>query len=115
MGRYGILDDAAVEAAYKWLNESSEEIALAWATVLRKEYRAKKVHARLVRHGSGAMELRKAVATDHEEYETAMEEYFEAARVWELMKDQRDRARAIGDAWRTAESSGRMAAGGRNR
>jgi predicted ribonuclease toxin of YeeF-YezG toxin-antitoxin module len=115
MARYGILDDAAVEAAYKWLNESSEEIALARAEHLRKEYKAKRVHARLVKHGTGAMDLRKAVATDHEEYAAAMEDYFEASRVWDLMQDQRERAKAICEAWRTAEASGRMAAGGRNR
>jgi hypothetical protein len=115
MGRYGILDDAAVEAAYKWLNESSEEIALARAEVLRKEFRAKKVFARLVLHAAGSVEIRKAIATTHEEYEAAMEEYFEASRVWELMQDQRNRAETIGKAWQTAEASGRMAGAGRNR
>lgn len=101
------LTQEVVDSAFEWLTGESDAIANARAQVLRTEFKAKKVMARLFLHAQGSVESRKAQALDSDEYETAMENYFEAVKEWERMDDQRDRARTIIEAWRTASATER--------
>jgi hypothetical protein len=101
------LTQEVVEAAFEWLTGSSDDISNARAQVLRMEYKAKRVQARLFLNGTGSIESRKAQALDSDEYANAMENYFEAVKEWERMDDQRDRARTIIEAWRTASATER--------
>ena len=103
-----IITDDAVEMAFKYLHSSSEEIAVARANRIRAEYQAKRVFARLFRHADGNIEMRKAYATDHDDYAAAMERVAKSDETWELMSDQRNRAELILEAWRTAEASERV-------
>lgn len=102
-----IITDAAVEMGFKYLNESSEEIAAARGNQIRAEYKAKRVFARQFLQADGSVEARKALATDSNEYALAMENVAIAEETWERMKDQRNRADLIIKAWQTAEASGR--------
>jgi len=101
------IPEEAVQAAFDWLREASDVVAAAKVNVLRKEFAAKKVHARLFRFGEGSVEARKAWATDHEDYERAMNAYFEASEIWEQMLDRRNKREACLEAWRTQEASQR--------
>lgn len=101
------LPEEAVQAAFDWLREASDVVAAAKVNVLRKEFMAKKVHARLFRHAEGSIELRKAWATDHPEYEAAMNAFFEASELWEQMLDHRNKCEATIEAWRSQEASQR--------
>jgi hypothetical protein len=101
------LPEEAVEAAFQWLREASDVVAAAKVNVLRKEFRAKKVHAKLFRIADGSVDARKAWATDHPDYEQAMEEYFEASELWEQMLDRRNKCEATIEAWRSQEASQR--------
>lgn len=102
-----VISDEAVEMGFHYLNTSSEEIAMARANQIRAEYKAKRVFAKLFLRAEGNVESRKAWATDHEEYAEAMENVAIAESTWERMRDQRNRAELIIEAWRTAEASGR--------
>lgn len=101
------LPQEAVDAAFDWLREASDVVAAAKINMLRKEFRAKKAHAALFRVAEGSIEARKAWATDHEDYERAMEEYFQAAELWEQILDRRNKCEATIEAWRSQEASQR--------
>ena len=107
MSARSVLTDEAVQMAFDYLKNSSEEIAVARANVIRSEYAAKRVFSRLFRKGDGSVEMRKAYATDHDDYAEAMEHLAVAEETWERMRDQRNRAELILEAWRTAEASDR--------
>jgi len=101
------IPDEAVQAGFDWLRERSDIVGAARANVVRAEYKAKRVMARLMRHATGAMELRKAQAIDSDEYAEAMENLARAEEIWESLKDKRSKAEAILEAWRTQEASQR--------
>lgn len=101
------LPEEAVQAAFDWLREASDVVAAAKVNVLRKEFQAKKIHAKLFRNAEGSIEARKAWATDHSDYETAMEAYFQAVEIWEQMLDRRNKCEATIEAWRSQEASQR--------
>lgn len=101
------LPEEAVHNAFEWLKEASDVVAAAKVNVLRREFAAKKVHARLFRFGEGSIEARKAWATDHEDYEKAMNAYFEASEIWEQMLDRRNKCEACIEAWRSEQASQR--------
>jgi hypothetical protein len=107
MSTRSVLSDDVVQMAFDYLKTGSEEIAMARANVIRAEYAAKRVSARLFKASEGSVDMRKASATDHKDYAEAMERLAVAEETWERMKDQRNRAQLILDAWRTMESSDR--------
>jgi hypothetical protein len=101
------IPEEAVAQAFDWLKEASDVVAAAKVNVLRKDFAAKKTHARLFRFAEGSIELRKAWATDHPDYEAAMNAYFEASEIWEQMLDRRNKCEAVIEAWRTEQASQR--------
>ena len=101
------LPEEAVSAAFDWLREASDVVAAAKINMLRKEFMAKKIHAKLFRAAEGSIDARKAWATDHDDYARAMEEYFQAAELWEQLMDRRNKCEACLEAWRTQEASQR--------
>lgn len=102
-----LIPEEAVQAAFDWLREESDIVGAARANLVRAEFQAKRVHARLMKDAEGAMELRKAKATDHPEYAAVMENLARAEGIWETLKDKRSKAEAILEAWRTQEASQR--------
>lgn len=102
-----LIPEAAVQAAFDWLVAESATFAAARANVLRKEYAAKKIFAKLFRAADGSVEMRKAWAMCHDDYAQAMEDVFTAEETWTLMQDQKNKAEAILEAWRTQEASQR--------
>lgn len=103
-----ILTQEQVQAAFDVLTKSSADAGAARAMVIRTEYKAKKVFARLFRAApSGNVEERKAWATMHDEYEAAMMSYADAEERWEAIKDERNKAELVMEAWRTMSSNER--------
>lgn len=102
-----MIPEEAVQAAFDWLQSRSEIVGAARANLVRADYKAKRVFARLVRTGIGAVEVRKATAMDSEEYAEAMENLARAEEAWETLRDKRSKAEAILEAWRTQEASQR--------
>lgn len=107
--RREIITQDVLDAAFEWLLKSSDEIAAARANKIRKEFKARKVFARLfLTAPTGNVETRKMWATDHSEYEGAMEDVAIAEETWERCQDQRNRAELIIEAWRTQKASQRV-------
>lgn len=103
-----LISQQVVDAAFDWLLKSSDEIAAARGNKIRKEYKSKKVFSRLYLNAEGSVETRKAFATCHPEYESAMEDVAIAEEVWSRLDDQRNRASLCLDAWRTEQASRRI-------
>lgn len=105
-----LLTREQIQAAFEVLAAPSNAIGAARANLIRKEYRVKRVHARLMRTApEGSVEMRKAWATDHDEYQAACDEHAEAEGEWIALKDQQNKAELIMEAWRTMSSNDRMA------
>lgn len=103
-----ILTPEQIQTAFDVLTSSSADMGAARAMVIRTEFRAKKVHARLFRSAPpGNVEDRKAWATSQDEYEAAMMAYADAEEKWEALRDARNKAELVMEAWRTLESSER--------
>lgn len=103
-----LLTEAQVQAAFDWLLQSSAKIGAARAMVLRREYRAKAVHARLLLQApDGPMERKKAWATAHEAYEQACADHADAVEAWECLQDERNKTALILEAWRTISANDR--------
>lgn len=103
-----ILTQEQVQAAFDMLTAPSSDVGAARAMVIRKKHKASKVWARLFRQSpEKTNEAKKAWAEDHDEYDHAMEEYAEAEGRWAELADQKDKALAIMEAWRTMSSNER--------
>lgn len=107
MNNRSVISDEAIEMAFTYLNEQSEQIGIARANLIRAEYKAKRVFARLFMVASGSVDSKKMWATDNDEYAAAVENIAVATQCWETMSDQKNRAELIIKAWQTAEASGR--------
>lgn len=105
-----LLTREQIQAAFEVLASPSNEIGAARANLIRKEYRVKRVHAKLMRQApEGSVEMRKAWATDHDDYAAACDDHAEAEGEWERLKDQRNKAELVMEAWRTMSSNDRTA------
>jgi len=103
-----LLTHEQVQAAFDVLTSSSEAAGAARGMVIRTEYKAKRVFARLyLQSTEKTADARKAWATCHEEYDAACEAHAAAEDEWERLKDQRNKAELIIEAWRTMSSNER--------
>ena len=103
-----LISEDVLDSAFQWLLKSSDEIASARGNQIRMEYKAKRVFARLFLKAEGSVEVRKAWATDHDEYAVAMENVAVSEEVWERLKDQRNRAELVIEAWRSQTATKRV-------
>ena len=106
MTRPIVTDDMANTGA-EWLASSSDDIAHARGTLIRAEYKVKRVHARLFLEAEGSIEMRKAIATCHPEYEAACDVHAQAEAKWEELKDKRNKLELMMEVWRTQSSNER--------
>lgn len=106
--RQRLLTREQVQTAFDVLTQPSANVGAARAMVIRTKYKTEKVWARLYRSSpEKTIDARKAWADEHEEYEAAMEAYAEAEGRWEELRDQRNKAELILEAWRTMSSNER--------
>lgn len=104
----GMIPEEALNGAFDYLANSSEEIGNAKGNLVRREFRAKRVFAKLYRIAEGNVEARKAFAMCHEDYAVAMEELAVAEETMERLRDQRNRAELILEVYRTQQATERM-------
>jgi hypothetical protein len=106
--RQRLLTREQVQAAFDVLTRPSSDVGAARAMVIRTKFKAEKVWARLLRTSpAGSMDIRKAWADEHDEYEEAMEAYAAAEGRWEELRDARNKAELVMEAWRTMSSNER--------
>jgi putative IMPACT (imprinted ancient) family translation regulator len=97
-----------VQAAFDVITANSEATGAARGMVIRTEYKAKRVHARLTLSSPEKTDAgKKAWATAHDEYAEACEAHAQAEQQWEYLKDQRNKAELVIEAWRTMSSNER--------
>lgn len=103
-----LLTREQVQAAFDVLTQPSANVGAARAMVIRTKYKAEKVWARLFRTSpEKTIDARKAWADEHDEYDAAMEAYAAAEGRWEELKDQKNKAELVMEAWRTMSSNER--------
>ena len=103
-----LITDDKMEAALNFLATSSEEIAAARAERLRSEFRRKRKRAELFRKANeSSAGLREAWAESHPEYAEACELEALAVERDEYLRDRRNAADAIIEAWRSEQANAR--------
>lgn len=101
-----LISDDKIEAALHFLATSSEDIAAARAMRLRSEFRRKRVRAELIRKANESnAQLRDAWAESHPDYAEACENECLAVEKDEFLRDRRNGADAILEAWRSEGAS----------
>jgi hypothetical protein len=96
-----------VQAAVDYLREHSSDAAAAKGETIRADYQRTKIRAKLMLQAEGPVELRKAYAESHKEYEAACERCAKAEEAAEWHRNERNKSEMIIEAWRTQESSSR--------
>lgn len=101
-----LITDKMVHAAFDWLKENSGTAAAARANRIRAEHNTKKVKGKcfLEAEGSNIAE-RDARALQSPSLDEAIDAEAEAVRVDEWHRNQRNKAEAIIEAWRTEQSN----------
>lgn len=103
-----LISNDKIEAALHFLATSSEEIAAARAQRLRAEFRRKRVKAELIRQANeGSAVMREAWAESHPDYAAACEAECEAVEQDEFLRDRRNGADAVIEAWRSEQANAR--------
>lgn len=103
-----LISDDKVEAALDFLATSSEDIAVARAQRLRAEFARKRTRAELIRKANEATaQAREAWAESHPDYAKACEAECEAVERDEYLRDRRNGADVIIEAWRTQNANQR--------
>lgn len=95
-----------VEAAFDWLKDNAGAAAAAKAERIRAEYATKQAKARLfLECGESSVAAKEAWAIIQPEYDKAVEREAEAVEIDEFHRNQRSKAEAIIEAWRTEQAS----------
>lgn len=102
-----LITQEMAQAAFDWLASNSEDVAHARGSLIRAEYRAKRIHAKQMLAAEGSQEVRKALATVSEEYQSACEDHAEAEAKWAGILDTRNKFELLIEAWRTQASNER--------
>lgn len=100
-----LVSDEMVQKAFDWLNENSRTAAAARAAKVRAEHHVKKTKARLFLEADGSNQVRESHAINHDDYFEACEMEAVAVEEDQYHINQRNRAIAIIDAWRTEQSN----------
>ena len=105
-----LITDAAVHAAFDYLNEAADAAAKARADRILAEHKRKKVLAEmLLEQTAGSADMRRAAAEASPEYWEACEDEARATRADVWHQHQKGKAMAIIEAWRTEQSNLRSA------
>jgi len=94
-----------MEKALKYLAETDETFAYHKSHCARVEHKAKAIKQAIFLRCSGTIAERQAQAENSEEYGAAMDNYFEALRESEHVKNKRQTESIVIDVWRSLNSS----------
>ena len=100
-----MIDEDKMVKALRYLAETDDTFAYHKAHAARTEHKAKAIKQAMFLHSTGTVAERTAQAEDSEEYKAAMDNYFEALREAEHVKNKRTTASIMIDVWRSLNSS----------
>lgn len=100
-----MISQEKMEKALAYLAETDETFAYHKAHALQTEKKAKAVRAAVVIHTEGTGPVKEATAEASEEYQEALSNWFEAVRQLEHVKNRRETASTIIEAWRSLNAS----------
>lgn len=103
------IPDSKAMLAFDWLKDNAGTAAAARAERERAEWNLKQVKARLQRTSNEAtVQAREDSALIHPDFQEAVDRLCEAIRADEEFRNNRNRAEALLDAWRTASANERI-------
>lgn len=106
-----LISEQTIEAAFDWLKINSGPAAAAKAERIRAEYNTKQTKGRLyLQSEESSVAARDAWALNHPDFAAAVEREAQAVEADEFHRNQRSKAEAIIDAWRTQSSNERVLA-----
>jgi len=100
-----LISDDLVEKAFDWLKDNAAQSAAAKAARIRAEHNVKRVKAQKFLESEGSIAERDARAIASDEYAEAIDQECEAVERDEFHRNQRNKASAIIEAWRTEQSN----------
>ena len=100
-----IVPDERVEKALGKLAKTDELAAEFHMKVERAEFKAKAIKDAIFLREEGSVAERQAKAGISDEYKTAMDDYFEALKAYEIIRNERNREILIIDVWRSCSSA----------
>lgn len=104
-----MINDDRAQKALIYLAESDERAAALFTEMERAEERAKQIKDAMFLHSDGKnIEERKARASNSEEYQQAMSDYFAATRAYREVANKRSTEELVVRAWQTVSSNRRQ-------
>ena len=100
-----LVPDDLVQSAFDWLHDNSKPAAAAKAARVRAEYKTKQVKARVFLESEGTVAEREAKALASDRYDEAVVAEIDAVEKDEFHRNQRSKAEAIIESWRTEQSN----------
>lgn len=100
-----LVTDQRLETALARLAKTDALAAELHMKAERAEWKAKAVKDALFLHMEGAVAERNAKAGTHQDYEAAMEHYFEALQAYDTIKNERAREIIVIEVWRSLNSA----------
>jgi len=100
-----LVTEKMVQAAFDWLQENAGPAAKAKAEKIKAEHATKKTRAMMFLEAEGNNAEREASAISSQEVQDAIDAEAEAVRQDEWFRNQRGRAEALIEAWRTESSN----------
>ena len=102
---YGtLINEDMISAAFDWLHDNSRAAAKAKADRIRAEHRTKQVRAQVFLESEGTVAERESKALASNRYDEAIDAEITAVENDEFHRNQRNKAEAIIEAWRTEQS-----------
>ena len=99
-----LINETRLQKALTYLAETDEPAAGLRADVERMEFKAKAVKDAVFLTCTGSVAERQAIAGTNKEYTSAMNDYFEALRVSDAMRNKRTTESIVIDTWRSLNS-----------
>src|ERR1700743_1494160 len=100
-----LISDERLEQALKKLAKTDELSAELHMKAERAEVRAKAIRDAIFLRSEGNVAERQAIAGTSQEHTSAMDEYFEALKAYDTIKNERAREVLIIDIWRSLNSA----------
>lgn len=105
-----MISDDRLTKAMTFLAETDEEAADLRANMEKMEHKAKAVKDTVFKHLQGTVADRQAAAGCSDEYGAAMNEYFDALRMYEYVRNKRQTEAIVIDVYRTQAANRRVSA-----
>lgn len=99
-----LISETRLQKALEYLATTDEPAAGLRADVERAEFKAKGVKDAVFLTCEGSVAERQAIAGTNKEYTASMNEYFEALRVSDAMRNKRATESIVIDTWRSLNS-----------